>query len=107
MRREQQDVAHRHVQKLPRRFHHEVDVHDDRIVEARINPDPTRLIGNQFIERQLELARARDVIALAPKIKLVNANDENDAEHEVDEIIQWFHSAIRLLFQPAAQGKRK
>jgi len=85
--REQQNVTHGDVHKLPWRFDGEIDVNDDRIIETGINPDPARLIGNGVVERNFERARLGDVIALAPEIELIDAHDEEDAQSEINQII--------------------
>ena len=73
--------------ELPWGTHDKINVHDDRIVEARVNPNPSRPVGDTVINRQTELAGLPDMIALAPKIKLIDPDDQNDTQNQIDDVI--------------------
>src|SRR5437868_1646645 len=85
LEQEQHQEAACHVKKMPGRGGAPVDGDDYRIIEETVDPHPPGLIGDEVVERRTEFARARDVMALAPEVELVHADDEEHAKHELND----------------------
>jgi hypothetical protein len=94
--------AHAGVIEMPHVAEREDHEYDDGVVHTAVNPDPPRFNGEPIVYETRELNGCPLVVALAPEIKLVDANDHeyrHDEEHYVIKgclvKIHW----KRLLFQ--------
>src|SRR6266446_3736236 len=84
---QQQHVAHCDVRKVARRIDDEVQVKDERIVDAAVDPHPARPIRYPLVDSRSQLPRSAQVIALAPEIELVGADDQDHAQRQIDEVV--------------------
>src|SRR2546430_13460171 len=88
---QQQHVAHCDVRKVARRFDDEVKVEDERLVDAAVDPHPARPIRYPLVDSRSQLPRSAQVIALAPEIELVRADDQNHAQRQIDDVVSRRH----------------
>src|SRR5881397_1816773 len=88
---QQQHVAHCDVRKVARRFDDEVKVKDERIVDAAVDPHPARPVRYPLVDSRSQLPRSGQVIALAPEIELVRADDQNHAQRQIDDVVSRRH----------------
>src|SRR5258706_2368751 len=94
---QQQDEAAGDPGELARRPDGPVDVEDHGIIEKAVDPHPAGAVGNPVVGRELQLARRRERVPLAPEIKLVDADDEKNAERQVQDVIGEVHGAASVF----------
>ena len=75
LKAQEQKIARRHASELTRRLNDPVGVENRRVIEKAVNPNPMRAILNPVIDGQSKLARPRPLVALAPEVELVDADD--------------------------------
>src|SRR2546428_1407976 len=73
------------------RFDDEVKVKDERVVDAAVDPQPARPVRYPLVDSGSQLPRSAQVIALAPEIELVRADDQNHAQRQIDDVVSRRH----------------
>ena len=91
---QEQQVADRQAGELARRLHRPVDVQDHRVVQEAVDPHPARSVGDPVVYGEPELPRLRHVIPLAPEVELVHADDEEDAQRQINQIVRSAHRVV-------------
>src|SRR5437667_3734501 len=91
---QQQHVADRDVEIMARGIYRPIYGYDDRVIKKAVNPYPAWPIRKPIVDWQTKLARAGERVALAPKVELINANDEKDADDELNDAVGRCHKLV-------------
>src|ERR1044072_2363063 len=90
------------VEKIARGGHDEVDVNDNGIIEAAINPNPAGPVWNEIVDAELQLPRLVHRVALAPEVELINTDDQDRADDELnDDVFSVHKDSHGLMSKPA------
>src|ERR1035437_9677857 len=90
-----QEAAHGVGVGLPR-GHRQRSEQDHRIVEPRINPDPSRIEVDHLIEACLEVTSGRPRATLSPEIKLIPTDDQDSRDEKLKCLVEQYHQNLLL-----------